>query len=326
MQCLTFGIKKMIKPVAGLVLHEPNTKSAFSEVVPRLPLLPSSSEYQQSWAFNPSTSFCGYYSPFQLTCNYANFPMMVPMQMTVPMKFPILLQMSTPAPVPAPSEIPIQMPISTSDISDQEHASSSIASTLCTTTETNTFEHKRDQDFVATSITITPTTVKATTETKTSRVLERDTSPFIIGKRKARKWQSTITCGFINDQGKRQFEVWSDFFGRDVQVFTASLDPKSRILYRVSDLKYRINSRSNNIGMYFARRRVRQGGIYQATDYIFKTSGRNGLKAGSYFASLEACQKFEDHTNEMKKLSIAKAKAKQENEYDTTEMRPLLLW
>ncbi len=72
-----------------------------------------------------------------------------------------------------------------------------------------------------------------------------------------------------------------------VELYTAVSDPQQRTLYRASALADRFGCATNKVGMYLARRRHVQDGIFQATTFLQKPTGRSGLKAGGYFLSLE---------------------------------------
>jgi hypothetical protein len=79
---------------------------------------------------------------------------------------------------------------------------------------------------------------------------------------------------------------WSDFFGREVEIYRATNDQHNRTLYRGSALAEKYNCPTNKIGMYFARHRGIDTGIFQATAFQLKPVGRTGLKCGGYFVSL----------------------------------------
>ncbi len=112
-------------------------------------------------------------------------------------------------------------------------------------------------------------------------------------------FKSMIECGHIDPTtGKRQMYEQSTFFGKEVELYSAVLDPQARPLYRASSLADKFGCATNKVGMYLARRRNVQDGIFQATGFQRKPAGRTGLKAGGYFLSLVACKAFEQHFRE----------------------------
>ena len=113
----------------------------------------------------------------------------------------------------------------------------------------------------------------------------------------ASEYHSIIECGGIDPTcpPRRRLTHYVDYFGREVEFYTATTDPSRSILYRVSTLAHKIDCATNKVGMYLARRKTSGGGIYQATGFLYKPPGRVGLKAGGYFLSLAACREFEAH-------------------------------
>jgi len=80
-------------------------------------------------------------------------------------------------------------------------------------------------------------------------------------------YQSSIDCGVVDALGVRRLTQFSDFFGQHVEVYTAVNDPAKRTLFRASALASKFRCATNKVGMYLARRRHSQDGIYQATMY-----------------------------------------------------------
>ena len=106
---------------------------------------------------------------------------------------------------------------------------------------------------------------------------------------------SSIECGKLDANNVRFFYEMSTYFGKEMEIYTASIDPQKRILYRASVLADKFGCATNKVGMYLARRRQASDGLYQATNFLFKPMGRTGLKSGGYFLSLEMCKAFERH-------------------------------
>jgi hypothetical protein len=113
------------------------------------------------------------------------------------------------------------------------------------------------------------------------------------------RYQTVIECGHVNKLSKRTHRLTSEFFGKEVDIYMAVNDPKRRILYRSSLLSELFTCATNQVGMYMARRRTIEDGIYQATSIRWKPAGRLGLKAGArrngYFLTLEVCKSFGRH-------------------------------
>ena len=119
------------------------------------------------------------------------------------------------------------------------------------------------------------------------------------------KYNSIIECGILppNDtisapsatHPQRIFKLYSPFFAKQVEVYTALSDPTQQTLYRASSLAEKFDYATNKVGMYLSRRRLHSGGIYQATGFRSKPAGRTGLKCGGYFLTIEACKEFENH-------------------------------
>jgi len=116
-----------------------------------------------------------------------------------------------------------------------------------------------------------------------------------LSKKSRDVFQSVVECGQIDKNGIRRMTAFSPFFGKEVQIYTATNDPEKRVLYRASALAEKFNCATNKIGMYLARRRNGSEGIFQATRFKTKPSGRTGLKSGGYFISFAACKAFESH-------------------------------
>ena len=123
------------------------------------------------------------------------------------------------------------------------------------------------------------------------------------------RYNSIIECGIVTSDPAasgpsssplsgptRLFRVYSPFFGKEVEVYTALTDPQRLPLYRASALADKYLYATNKVGMYLSRRRLHSGGgIYQATGFQCKPAGRTGLKCGGYFLTIDACKEFENH-------------------------------
>ena len=123
------------------------------------------------------------------------------------------------------------------------------------------------------------------------------------------KYNSIIECGILptsadnilsppsaaSSPTQRIFKLYSPFFTKQVEVYTALSDPAQQTLYRASSLAEKFHYATNKVGMYLSRRRLHSGGIYQATGFRSKPAGRTGLKCGGYFLTIEACKEFENH-------------------------------
>jgi hypothetical protein len=60
--------------------------------------------------------------------------------------------------------------------------------------------------------------------------------------------ESVIHCGFVEDSsGNRIYRKFIDFFGKEVEVFTAEDDPQQRWLFRVSDLAQYLGTTSSRV-------------------------------------------------------------------------------
>ena len=113
---------------------------------------------------------------------------------------------------------------------------------------------------------------------------------------KALDFRAVIRCGTYNPKtGTWQNNLMMDYFGKEMDVYTADGDSKRRPLVRASTLADKFNCATNKIGMYLARRRTVMDGIYQATEFTHKPAGKTGLKVGGYFVTVEACRDFESH-------------------------------
>ena len=109
--------------------------------------------------------------------------------------------------------------------------------------------------------------------------------------------------------------MYSAYFEKTVDIYTAVNDPQNRTLYRASALAGKFGCATNTvsitvacfpicpatdcepvcvlapsqIGMYLARRHGHDG-IFQAASFRHKPTGRrSGLKSGGYFLTLEVC-------------------------------------
>ena len=94
---------------------------------------------------------------------------------------------------------------------------------------------------------------------------------------------------------RRCYRVYSSYFKREVDVYTAEGDEAQSRLYRAATLAEKTQSSSNMVGMYLSRHRYTDGGIYEASMFLHKPSGRSGLKVGGYFVSEDACSRFEHY-------------------------------
>jgi hypothetical protein len=130
------------------------------------------------------------------------------------------------------------------------------------------------------------------------------------GNSKTHFFKSEIECGVISESGELLYSIHSDYFGREVDVFTAVEDPQKRVLFRASALAAKLGCKTNKVGMYLARRRDFQDDIYQATIFRRKPIGATGLKSGGYFITLDGCKKYEEHFEKAgnKPFSIATKK------------------
>ena len=103
-------------------------------------------------------------------------------------------------------------------------------------------------------------------------------------------------CGIIDPvTSTRQLSHHSPYFNKTVEVYTAVSDPERRTLYRASALAEKFSCATNKVGMYLARRRHCETGLWQSVGFRHKPSGRTGLKAGGYFLSQEICESFQFH-------------------------------
>jgi hypothetical protein len=117
--------------------------------------------------------------------------------------------------------------------------------------------------------------------------------------------QSIIECGEFLANGKRNMTAYADFFGKEVEIYTAVGDVQRRHLYRASALAEKFGYATNKVGMYLARRRSAMSGIYQATAFRAKPPGRTGLKAGGYFLTLQG--EFHECQLHKRRLHCAKS-------------------
>jgi hypothetical protein len=114
-------------------------------------------------------------------------------------------------------------------------------------------------------------------------------------------FKSEIECGIINANGELIYSMYSDYFGKEVDVFTAVEDTQKRILYRASALAAKLGCKTNKVGMYLARRREFQDDIYQATLFKRKPIGATGLKSGGYFITLDGCKNYQEDFEKVSK-------------------------
>jgi hypothetical protein len=109
-------------------------------------------------------------------------------------------------------------------------------------------------------------------------------------------YRSVIECGCVDlKKGHRVMSMFSDYFGKEMEIYTADNDPQVRVLFRASTLAEKFDCATNKVGMYLQRRRQADAGIFQAISFRGKPSGKTGLKVGAYFLSLQACTDFETH-------------------------------
>lgn len=138
--------------------------------------------------------------------------------------------------------------------------------------------------------------------------------------------QSVVECGQIDKNGIRRMTAFSPFFGKEVQIYTAANDPEKRVLYRASALAEKFNCATNKIGMYLARRRNGSDGIFQASRFKTKPSGRTGLKSGGYFVSFAVCKAFEAHYKQQvhrKPRPVQRITDNPQHNYMFSQMGPL---
>lgn len=106
---------------------------------------------------------------------------------------------------------------------------------------------------------------------------------------------SAIECG-VKVDGLRKHRLELQLFrNEEIEVFIASNDPERRVLVRPSILAKYIGCTASRIGMYLHRKRNILPGIYQASSFLYKQAGTAGLKAGSYFVSLQVCSQISKH-------------------------------
>lgn len=110
-----------------------------------------------------------------------------------------------------------------------------------------------------------------------------------------RVYDSPIDCGVVNLRtSQRVYTLYSEHFQQEVEVFTATQDPKQQILYRPSLISKKHGWSTNRIGMFLKRKKTDCDGIFQASTYLNKQIGTHGLKSGGYFISLEICKMIEE--------------------------------
>ena len=118
-------------------------------------------------------------------------------------------------------------------------------------------------------------------------------------------FRTPIECGLVNLSPSlpyRIFNAYSPFFGAVVPVYTACDDHNhpSRVLFRAGSLAKKHSCSLNKIAMYLARQRSAANGIFQATNFVLKPRGVAGLKAGGYFLSIDACERYEARMKELR--------------------------
>lgn len=112
-----------------------------------------------------------------------------------------------------------------------------------------------------------------------------------------KSFKSIIECGIVRG-GQRVLTEYCDYFGKDVEIFTAladNLGPERRTLYKASLLANKFQCATNKLAMYLSRRRHMKDGIFQAIMFTCKPEHSCGLKTGSYLVSLDACKEFENY-------------------------------
>lgn len=106
------------------------------------------------------------------------------------------------------------------------------------------------------------------------------------------QFQSMISCGVVVN-GRRVYKIYSEFFGSEVEVFTAVSDGLGRPLVRPSILANKLNWSASRLGMILSRSKNTDDGIYQSIGFIDKPESTCRLKNGTYFISLETCRAIE---------------------------------
>jgi hypothetical protein len=107
---------------------------------------------------------------------------------------------------------------------------------------------------------------------------------------------SMIDCGCINrETNSRITSIYIEYFGKEMDVYTADNDPQLRILFRGCALSEKFHCTTSKVGMYLQRRRGSNTGIFQAIGFRNKQERKVNVKAKSYFLSIEACMEFEKH-------------------------------
>lgn len=111
---------------------------------------------------------------------------------------------------------------------------------------------------------------------------------------------SAIHPGFVNDRGEKVHFIYSDFFGQNIDVYTAESDPSRTLLYRASALRKKTGLPANKLAMFLARKRSKfRDQIYQASSFTYKLQGVSGCKIGGYFISIKICKMFESAYHEL---------------------------
>lgn len=109
-------------------------------------------------------------------------------------------------------------------------------------------------------------------------------------------YRGTIICGAPDPTKGDAHELthYVPFFGCDLQVYCAEVDPRRprQVLVKASLLAHKFNCATNTLAMYLSRRRANEDGIFQATSFQGRPRDPVGLKTGSYFVSIEACEAF----------------------------------
>ena len=139
---------------------------------------------------------------------------------------------------------------------------------------------------------------------QTAPVPARDTRPASASPPSKVPVLTVIHCGIRDPLSKRAddrvYTVASDFFGKKVPVYTAAEDPNGEMLFRASMLAQKYSLKSNMVGMYFARRRRTNPGIFQASEFKYKPVGATGIKSKAYFVTEKVCREFHEYASAQK--------------------------
>eukprot|EP00475_Leptophrys_vorax_P026221 TRINITY_DN3687_c0_g1_i2.p1 TRINITY_DN3687_c0_g1~~TRINITY_DN3687_c0_g1_i2.p1 ORF type:complete len:346 (-),score=51.13 TRINITY_DN3687_c0_g1_i2:346-1359(-) len=116
---------------------------------------------------------------------------------------------------------------------------------------------------------------------------------------------TVIECGILSavDKPARLYHQFSEFFGDQVEVFTAVSDPQKRPLYRATLLAKMLEFENNKIGMYLYRKRGQIEGVYCASSYEFKPDNVMGLRQKSYFLTEQACRLLKERFSASRRKS-----------------------